>query len=147
MQYTYPYPRMLVTVDAVVFHRNSDGLYEILLIRRGNPPFEGDFALPGGFPEMDELLADAAARELLEETGIGDVKLYQLGTFDAIDRDPRGRNISVVFFGFSENRTLPQAGDDADDAQWFPLDKLPQLAFDHQQIIDAAIQRAGIAHI
>lgn len=144
MQYTYPYPRMLVTVDAVVFHKNSKGFYEILLIKRGNSPFEGCFALPGGFPEMGELLEDAAARELMEETGMGNLKLTQLGTFDAIDRDPRDRNIAVAFYGFSVNKLLPQAGDDADDAQWFRLDKLPKLAFDHQQIIDTAIQKAGI---
>lgn len=144
MRYSYPYPRMLVTVDALVLFKPDNGSCEILLIKRGNPPFEGLYALPGGFPEMDELLADAAHRELKEETGIAGIELKQLGTFDAVDRDPRGRNISVAFYGFVTERAIPNAGDDATEARWFCINSLPPLAFDHQTIIAKALETLGM---
>lgn len=133
---------MLVTVDAVVFMSNGSSLEKILLIKRGNDPYKDHFALPGGFPEMNELLLDAAKRELFEETGLSNVNLFQLGAYDAIDRDPRDRNISVAFYGVTQvNNSSLMAGDDASEAKWFELNKLPPLAFDHKMIIEDAINR------
>lgn len=139
--YTYEYPRMLVTVDAVIFKVDINFKpTHLLLIERGNEPYKGHFALPGGFPEIKELLADAAARELFEETGIAGVELKQIGAFDDIDRDPRDRNIAIAFWGVvSDDKINPTAGDDAAKAQWFPLDNLPPLAFDHSKIVKAAL--------
>ena len=143
MLYSYKYPRMLVTVDCLIFQKGVNDSYKILLIKRGNDPFKGQFALPGGFPEMDELLVDAARRELMEETRLTRIQLEPLSTFDAIERDPRGRNISVTFYGFATADSKITAGDDAAEAQWFPLNSLPHLAFDHQQIIGYAIEKLG----
>lgn len=143
--FCYKYPRMLVTVDAVIFKINKNSVPELLLVKRLNPPFKGGYALPGGFPEMNELLVDAAKRELQEETGLTRVNLTQLFAFDGIDRDPRDRNISVAFWGTTtpDNATL-HAGDDAEKANWFPIDSLPELAFDHALIIEMAKQKAKI---
>jgi 8-oxo-dGTP diphosphatase len=142
MAYSYNYPRMLVTVDSVVFLDNNDDPLRILLVKRGNDPYKGAYALPGGFPEMDELLVDAAKRELLEETGLSGVELKQLAAFDAIGRDPRDRNIAVVYFGFTTTSNCKLiAGDDAAEAQWFPINELPPLAFDHKEVIERAIEQ------
>lgn len=141
MPYTYEYPRMLVTVDAVVFLSDNQGNeLKVLLIKRGNEPYKDNYALPGGFPEMDELLADAAKRELYEETGLANIELKQFHTFDAIGRDPRGRNISIAFIGFTslDNCQL-KAGDDASEAGWFSILQLPKLAFDHHEVISIAL--------
>lgn len=133
---------MLVTVDTVVLLLDSRKKVDakILLIKRGNDPYKGSYALPGGFPEMDELLVEAAKRELFEETGLSKIELVQLKTFDAIDRDPRGRNVSVVFLGITspQNSNLI-AGDDASEAGWFHINSLPNLAFDHHEVINYAI--------
>lgn len=146
MVYNYQYPRMLVTVDSVIFLKDSKGLFtHILLIKRKNNPFQGHYALPGGFPEMDELLCDAAKRELKEETGLTGIELLQLGAFDRIDRDPRDRNIAVAFCGFTTNDNAQiYAGDDAEKAEWFPLESLPLLAFDHAEIIRVAMYKLGL---
>ena len=146
MNYSYEYPRMLVTVDALVFLK--DQLHptpEILLIQRKNDPFKGDYALPGGFPEMDELLEFAASRELFEETGLSGIMLTQLAAFDKIGRDPRDRNICIAYYGFttSENAQV-SGGDDAVVAEWFKIDNLPPLAFDHEEIIDYARKQLGL---
>jgi 8-oxo-dGTP diphosphatase len=146
MSFTYEYPRMLVTVDALVFLVDEQSSTpKVLLIKRKNDPYCNQYALPGGFPEMDELLVQAATRELYEETGIQNIELQQMATFDAIHRDSRGRNISVVFYGFTStiNSTL-KAGDDAFEAGWFTLDALPPLAFDHKSIIDYALSKGII---
>jgi ADP-ribose pyrophosphatase len=135
MPYTYPYPRMQVTVDAVIVRTLDEG-DEVLLIERKHAPFEGCWAIPGGFVDMDETLADAAKRELYEETGVIVNKLHQLHTFDAVNRDPRDRTISTIFLGFANEDSLLKAGDDASSADWFSLDALPPLAFDHEQILD-----------
>jgi 8-oxo-dGTP diphosphatase len=141
MNYSYPYPRMLVTVDAVIFRKETaSSTPKILLIKRKNEPFKGNFALPGGFPEVNELLVDAAKRELLEETGVIASNLYQLAAFDALNRDPRDRNISVAYYGFSDSDDV-HAGDDAESAAWFPIDSLPPLAFDHKDIVNQAISK------
>ena len=138
--YTYAYPRPMVTVDAIVFTRRA-GSPHLLLIERGQPPFAGLWALPGGFVDMDETLEHAVARELAEETGLRDVRLEQLHTFGDPGRDPRGRTISVVYCGEVEGgaKTL-RAGDDAAQARWFPVDALPELAFDHRRIVDYALK-------
>jgi 8-oxo-dGTP diphosphatase len=141
MAHTYEYPRPALTVDCVVFGLDDAGLH-ILLIERGGSPFEGDWALPGGFVHMDETLEEAARRELEEETGLKDVFLEQLYTFGAIDRDPRGRVVSVAYYALTNIRDhRVRAATDARDAAWFEVAKLPALAFDHDQIIETAIER------
>ena len=112
----------------------------MLLIQRGQPPFEGQWALPGGFVNMDETLDHAIQRELLEETGLANIYLEQFRTFGDLNRDPRGRTVSVVFFGFAEKDVHAVAGDDASSVGWFPLPSLPQLAFDHNLVITKAIE-------
>jgi 8-oxo-dGTP diphosphatase len=130
-----------VTTDIAVFTIRGDAL-ELLLIRRGRPPFQGAWALPGGFLDIDEDLDTCAARELAEETGVEGVYLEQLYTFGAVGRDPRERVVSVAYIALAPADKLDvQAGDDAADARWFRLDALPELAFDHADIIAAAHRR------
>jgi len=138
MSFTYKYPRPMVCVDMVVL-RELSGTYEILLIKRLNDPYKDHWALPGGFIEMDEELVDSAYRELEEETGITQIELQQLKTYGNPDRDPRGRNISVVHGGFLKVKQEAQAGDDAKETQWFSVDQLPSLAFDHDLIIEESL--------
>jgi len=131
---------MLVTVDIIVFLGTK-----VLLIQRKNEPFKGLFALPGGFVEMNETLKEAAARELFEETGLKGIELTQLAAFDKPDRDPRDRNISIVFYGFTtDENSLVLGGDDAENAQWISIDNLPQLAFDHNEIIEYSRRKLSI---
>lgn len=142
--YTYKYPRPALTVDAIVFvneKTSSNDIAEdhetlVLLIKRGNDPFKDKWALPGGFVEMDELLEDACKRELEEETGVKVEKMCQFKTYDEVNRDPRHRTISVVFTAVIEARVKAKGGDDAALADWFSLTNLPELAFDHAQILD-----------
>ncbi len=129
--YTYKYPRPSVTVDAILISKQNS----VLLIERGGEPFKGKWALPGGFIEMDESLEIACRRELEEETGLRVGELTQFRAYGAVDRDPRGRTISVIFYSFQEEEPIPRAGDDAANARWFPIDQLPELAFDHHLII------------
>jgi 8-oxo-dGTP diphosphatase len=144
MPFTYDYPRPALTVDAVVF-REHDGKHEVLLIKRKHYPFEGLWALPGGFVDMDETVEEAVARELEEETGLRDVVLEQMHVFSAPGRDPRGRTVSVTFWGMREfANSLVNGGDDAADAQWFQMDKLPSLAFDHIEAVEMARKRLKI---
>jgi len=140
MSYTYDYPRPALTVDAVIFKREGQDL-KVLLIQRKYPPFEGQWALPGGFVNMDETLEQAVHRELLEETGLRCIHLEQLHAFGAIGRDPRGRTVSVVYWGFTDHDQKPKAGDDAISAAWFSINKLPPLAFDHNEILNIAIKK------
>ena len=142
MSYTYPYARPAVTVDCVLFGRAPEGRH-ILLIERKNPPFAQHWALPGGFLDLGESPEDGAARELAEETGLTGIPLTQLGAFGAPDRDPREHVISIAHTAtVSVADHHPVAADDAADVRWFPLDDLPPLAFDHEEIIRMASQQA-----
>ena len=143
MAHTYEYPRAALTVDCVVIGEAGAGeTPHVLLIRRGRPPFEGAWALPGGFLEMDETLEQGALRELREETGLTLDRAEQLGAFDAVARDPRERVISVAHVAFTRVDAQPiAAADDAREVRWFSLDALPELAFDHAEIIGAARTR------
>ncbi len=140
-KYVYDWPRPMVTVDAAVF-AFFEGKARLLLIQRKHEPFQGRWALPGGFVEMEEDLPQAAARELAEETGLKDVPLEQLHTFGRPGRDPRGRTITVVYFGVAgQNPPQVKAADDAAQAQWFDTNDLPPMAFDHDEIVRCAIAR------
>lgn len=127
----------MLTVDILLFCPGANS-WELLLIRRGNQPFKGKWALPGGFVEMDEELHEAAKRELLEETGWKQEKLTQFHAYGQPGRDPRGRNIAVVYYGFAtkEAHNSVKGGDDASEARWFAIDQIPELAFDHAIIIN-----------
>ncbi len=140
MAYSYAYPRPSLTVDAAVFKKMGQVL-EILLIQRKNDPYKGKWALPGGFMDMDETLEQAAHRELAEETGLKGISLEQLHAFSALDRDPRGRTVSVVFWSLLEHDRKIMPGDDARDASWFSVTRLPELAFDHLEIIQMALKK------
>lgn len=144
MPYTYDYPRLMLTVDAVVFRLN-DKIPEVLLIQRKYDPFAGMWALPGGFVDMEETVEQAVVRELEEETGLKLEKLEQLHIFSEIGRDPRGRTVSVTFFGIADFiHSTVKGGDDASDAKWFPLDKMPDLAFDHIKAVDMAFKKIDL---
>jgi len=132
----------MVTVDAAVFSF-SGGKARLLLINRKHEPYQGQWAIPGGFIEIDEELEDAVARELAEETGLTDIPLEQMRTFGTVGRDPRGRQITIVFMGIAgEDRTDIRAGDDAAQARWFDIDDLPpNMAFDHDAVAQIAIAK------
>lgn len=132
--YTYNYPRAALTVDAIVFVPDSEITW-VLLIERGNEPFKKRWALPGGFINMDETLEEACKRELLEETGLKVDAMTQFKAFDAINRDPRHRTISVVFSVRLKEKVQVAGGDDASRADWFPITELPDLAFDHESVL------------
>ena len=128
MAYQYEYPHPAVTVDVVIFTIRNDEL-KVLLIKRALEPFNGQWALPGGFVEMDESLLDAAKRELQEETGVDAAYLEQLYTFGEPKRDPRERVISVTYYALMPSDALEiKAASDAEGVGWFGIDDLPQLA-------------------
>jgi 8-oxo-dGTP diphosphatase len=130
-----------VTVDIVIFTLRGGSL-QVLLVKRGVPPFEGQYAIPGGFIREDESLEEAALRELHEETGVRNVFLEQLYTFGDPKRDPRGRVITIAYYALIASDKLSLvAGADAAEAQWFPASSLPPLAFDHKSILDYALER------
>jgi len=126
----------MVTVDALVFAFADTGPL-VLLVKRGSEPFKDQWAVPGGFVDMDEELHHAAVRELAEETGLTGVKLEQMHTFGTVGRDPRGRQITVCFLGIAERgNTEVMGGDDASEAKWWGVSALPHpLAFDHAEVI------------
>lgn len=136
--YTYDYPRPAVTADSVVFCNDSDGL-SVLLIERANDPFKGCWAFPGGFMDMEENAEDCAKRELKEETGMEVRSLEYLGTFSEVNRDPRGRTITIAYYAVVEKSDVIGA-DDASQAKWFPIDSIPSLAFDHDKILRMALE-------
>jgi 8-oxo-dGTP diphosphatase len=136
MTYTYEYPRPAVTADIIILRKINTTDF-VLLIERKHPPYEGMWALPGGFLNMDETLEEAALRELREETGITGIQLEQFYTFSKVNRDPRHRTITTVFIGYADEKTMtPKAGDDAANVKWFDLNELPPLAFDHGMVME-----------
>jgi 8-oxo-dGTP diphosphatase len=135
------YPRPMLTVDVVVLAA-AETSRRVLLIQRGNPPFRGSWALPGGFVEEGEQVLEAAPRELLEETGLRVGGLRLLGVYDTPGRDPRGWTVSVVYLARVSGEAAVVGADDADDARWFAVDHLPELAFDHEVILVDALAAA-----
>jgi 8-oxo-dGTP diphosphatase len=138
---TYQYPRPALTVDAVVFGLDEEDL-KVLLIRRDLEPFQGKWALPGGFVRVEESLENAVRRELQEETGITQLFLEQLYTFGDLDRDPRERVVTVAYYALvklSDHRI--KAATDARDAAWFAVSEACGLAFDHDRILAVALER------
>jgi len=135
MSFTYQFARPAVTVDIIIF-RLSENIPEVLLIKRGNEPYKGQWALPGGFVDKDEALEHAADRELEEETSLKDILLTQMHTFGSPGRDPRGHTVSVVYVGYLPEGDTAKAGDDATEAEWFKLDNLPAMAFDHNMVVE-----------
>ena len=133
MAYTFEYPRPAVTADCVVITKET--VPKVLLVERGNEPYKGCWALPGGFMEMDETTEQCAIRELLEETGLLVQKVWQIGAYSKVDRDPRGRNVCVAYLAILDSPADVTGQDDAAKAQWFPIDALPPLAFDHEDIM------------
>ena len=137
--YTYDYPRPAVTTDCVVFGFDGHDL-KILLIERGLEPYKGAWAFPGGFLNMDETAEQGALRELKEETGLDLNYLKQVGAFSDVDRDPRTRVITIAFYALAKKSNV-RGGDDAAKAQWFSLNDVPRLAFDHDLILKKALQQ------
>ncbi len=139
-KYCYDYPRPALTTDIVVFNLFNNTL-RLLFIKRADDPFKGKWALPGGFVDMDETTKEAAIRELKEETSLENLELNQLHTFSKVDRDPRHRTVSVVYFALTKGELEIIAGDDAKETQWLPINKIPSLAFDHSSIVEHAIKQ------
>ena len=137
MEYTYKYPRPAVTADCVVMTKEANP--HVLLIERGFDPFKGRWAFPGGFMNMDETAEQCAIRELEEETGLVVSELQQIGAYSKVDRDPRGRTITVAYLATIDAPVEVCGQDDAARAEWFPIDALPPLAFDHDDIMKDAL--------
>ena len=138
MAYTYKYPRPAVTADCMVITKEAEP--KVLLIQRGNQPFKGGWAFPGGFMNMDETTEQCAIRELEEETGLRLSKIQQIGAYSKVDRDPRGRTITVAYLAIVDEPIAVTGQDDAAKAEWWPLSDLPYLAFDHYDIMQDAIK-------
>ena len=141
-EFCYKYPRPAVTTDCVVFGIEGNNI-NVLLIKRGNEPFKGLWALPGGFLNPDETAEEGALRELREETGLEAAEVEQLYTFSDPKRDPRDRVISIAYMAIVKLQEV-KGGDDASDARWFPIDNLPELAFDHDQILQKGLERLSL---
>ena len=137
--YQYKYEHPAVTTDCVIF-TYEDWKLKVLLVKRGGEPYKGEWALPGGFLRGDETAREGALRELREETALEASAIGELGVFSKPDRDPRERVITIAFYALVKPSKV-QGGDDADEAAWFPIDDLPQLAFDHADIIHSALER------
>jgi 8-oxo-dGTP diphosphatase len=140
-QYCYEYPRPAVAVDVVMLAQVSPP--KILLIKRLHEPFADHWALPGGFLDPTETLEEAAIREVSEETGIPIENPIPIAPFSTVDRDPRGRVISVVYLVRLDSTPEGKAADDAKELAWFDLNSLPPLAFDHAAMIEKALQMAN----
>lgn len=139
LKYCYRYPHPAVTADCVIFGYDDNNI-KVLLIQRGNEPYKGHWAFPGGFMNIDETAEQCALRELEEETGLKDVKVEQFYTFTDVNRDPRERVISIAYYGKIQLSNI-KGSDDADDAQWFSLDEIPNLAFDHDLVLSKALEK------
>ena len=163
MAYTYKYPRPAVTADCIVITREAEpkaaskqeqrdacidtaereqarATPKVLLIQRGFDPYKGCWAFPGGFMNMDETTEQCAIRELEEETGLKVTNIHQIGAYSKVDRDPRGRTITVAYLAIVDEPIAVTGQDDAAKAEWFPLSALPELAFDHADIMQDAIR-------
>ena len=138
MTYTYKYPRPAVTADCVVITKEEQP--KVLLIQRGADPYKGCWAFPGGFMNMDETTEQCAIRELEEETGLRVSDVHQIGAYSKVDRDPRGRTITVAYLAIIDEPVAVCGQDDAANAEWFPLSALPELAFDHAEIMRDAVR-------
>lgn len=139
MEYTYKYPRPAVTADCIVM--TNEAQPKVLLIQRGAAPFKGAWAFPGGFMNMDETTEQCAIRELEEETGLKVATVHQVGAYSKVDRDPRGRTITVAYLAIVDKPVAVIGQDDAAKAEWFSIDELPPLAFDHEEIMQDAIRK------
>ena len=139
MPYTYKYPRPAMTADCVVITKEPDA--KVLLIERGDAPYKGCWAFPGGFMNMDETTEQCAIRELEEETGLQVNNVIQIGAYSKVDRDPRGRTVTVAYLAIVDRPLAVIGQDDAAKAGWWPLSNLPELAFDHGDIIQDAITK------
>lgn len=138
MSYTYKYPRPALTADVVVITKESEP--KVLLIKRGFEPYKDCWAFPGGFMDMDETAEQCAVRELKEETGLIVNDIKQIGAYSKVDRDPRGRTVTIAYLALIDHPVSVTADDDASQARWYPLSDLPNLAFDHADIMNDAIQ-------
>ena len=132
---------IFLTVDVILIKASAGTTSQLLLIKRKKDPFQNGWALPGGFVDEHEDLETAAIRELAEETGIKISKAEQLQAFGKPHRDPRGHMVSVAFFAYADEHAIAIAADDAADAQWFAINDLPKLAFDHSEIINFALSK------
>ena len=141
MAYTYKYPRPAVTADCIVITKETEP--KVLLIQRSIDPFKGCWAFPGGFMDMDETTEQCAIRELEEETRLRLSDVHQIGAYSKVDRDPRGRTITVAYLAIVDEPIAVTGQDDAAKAEWFPIDALPPLAFDHEDIMGDAISLYG----
>ena len=137
--YQYKYEHMAVTTDCVIF-TFEDRMLKVLLVRRGMEPFRGKWAFPGGFLKMDETAKEGALRELREETSLETSAIRELGVFSDVNRDPRERVITIAYYALIKPSEVV-GGDDADEAAWFPIQRMPELAFDHNQIFMAALKK------
>ena len=136
--YRYKFPRPSVTADCIVITNESQP--KVLLIQRGNEPFKGCWAFPGGFMNMDETTEECAIRELEEETSLKISGLHQICAYSKVDRDPRGRTITVAYLAIIDAPVEVKGQDDAAKAAWFPIADLPHLAFDHFDIMQDALR-------
>jgi len=134
MSFTYKYPRPALTADTVVITMEQEP--KVLLIQRGDEPYKGCWAFPGGFMNMDETTEQCAIRELEEETGLKVTTVKQIGAYSKVDRDPRGRTITVAYLARVAHAEPVVGQDDAAKAAWFPVNELPPLAFDHEDIMN-----------
>lgn len=134
--YTYKYPRPAVATDVILVANYPDNP-EVMLIERLDDPCKGMWAFPGGFMEIDETAEEGTIRELEEETGLVDIEVHQFRVASKVDRDPRGRVLSIIFYAFidSKNSVKPVAQSDAKSVNWFGLNDLPKLAFDHDEVM------------
>ena len=138
-KYCYKYPHPAVTTDCVIFGFDGSEL-QVLLFERGIEPFKGKWAFPGGFLNMDETAGEGAMRELKEETGLENAYIEQFNTYSEPGRDPRERVITIAHYALVRIQEV-KGGDDAAKAQWFPIDEVPQLAFDHDKILRDAMRK------
>ena len=138
MEYTYKYPRPAVTADCVVI--TKEAMPRVLLVQRGIEPFKDCWAFPSGFMNMGETTEQCAIRELEEETGLQITELHQIGAYSKVDRDPRGRTITVAYLAIIDEPIAVTGLDDAAKAEWWPVNALPPLAFDHEDIMQDALE-------